>query len=151
MRARLACVVVATATASGAAGFLLGSSRGAPAEPAAVASTPAAARAVPVQAQQPPQSPNDPRELVPLGPGQDPGRGPGEQPGQQPGQGQCPILLYKDGRLYQIQPGPARPGPGGQQPGPDGGDNELFPLQPYQGPPIPGLPTNPTPPRARRS
>ncbi len=96
----------------------------------------------------------DPRELVPLGPG--PGEGPGEQPGQQPGQGQqpqpgqqqgeCTVLMMQDGQLYQVQPGQqpgqqpgAGDGPGNGRPGGD----ELIPLQPYQGPAIPGLPAAP--------
>lgn len=117
------------------------------------------ARLLPVQAQTLPgqQAPNDPRELIPLvpGPGEGPGpgqqSGEGQQPGQAPGPGECPVLLYKDGQFYQIQPGPGQPGqpnPGGGENGngTPGGDNELIPLQPYNGPsPVPGLPVNPEP------
>ena len=70
------------------------------------------------------------QEFIPLpGPGQ-------QQPGQapQPGQGDCPILFYYNGRLYQLGPGPQT------GPGRPGSPPEFFQLNPYQGPPIPGLP-----------
>lgn len=103
------------------------------------------------------QAQNDPRELLPLspGPGQQPGQSPGPQSGPLQGQpqGECPVLLLKDGQLYQLQPGPGAPRPGegpGQAPG-NGGpgpDDELFPLQPYNGPsPLPGLPFTAPPAR----
>ena len=98
------------------------------------------------------QAPPDPREMIPLGPG--PGQGPGQQPGQgeQPGQGQgeeCPILIYQDGQLFQLQP-QQLPGqqPGqGQGPGPGmGGPQELIPLGPGGGgQPSPNTPTPQTP------
>ncbi|BDP40495.1 hypothetical protein DAETH_04640 [Deinococcus aetherius] len=109
-------------------------------------------RPLPVQA----QLPNDPREVIPLvpGPGDEPGQGqprPGQgpqQPGQGQGQEQC-VLLFKDGQMYRLQPGQPQPGqgqqPGQPQPGGDGrngqpgGDNELFPLEPFDTPPsLPG-------------
>ena len=118
------------------AGFVLGRA-GAPAAVAVPGATPLRVQA------------NDPRELVPLGPG--PGDGPGQQPGQpqpgqgqpQQGQGQCTVLMMQDGQLYQLQPGQRGPGDGRGDPA--GGD-ELIPLQPYNGPsPIPGLPALPVP------
>ncbi len=77
------------------------------------------------------------REFVPL-------PGPGDlQPGQQPGdqQGDCEpiILFYHNGQLYQL-----RPGPGPQNgPGRPTAPPEFYQLNPYQGPPIPGLPAPP--------
>lgn len=61
---------------------------------------------------------------------------------QGPGQAQdCKpmVLLYYQGRLYQLQLGPE-----GQQ-GQPSSPPEYFPMTPYQGPAIPGLPF-PTPP-----
>jgi hypothetical protein len=73
---------------------------------------------------------NDPREMIPL-PG--PGQGFGLQPGQ--GEGECPILLYQDGQLFQFMPGqPGIPGMPGQ------GNQELIPLQPLPGSPQEGPP-----------
>ena len=96
-----------------------------------------------------PQAPNDPRELIPLGPGQQPGRGPGQQPGQQPGQGtgECPVQIYQDGKLYTFpQPG-QQPGQGnGPQPGQPGQPQELIPLGPGNG--GGATPSSPTPPPA---
>jgi hypothetical protein len=66
---------------------------------------------------------------------------PGDQtPGQrpQPQQGECEpiILFYYNGQLYQLQPGPGpQDGPGRPTAPP-----EFYRLNPYQGPPIPGLP-----------
>ncbi|OLD60402.1 MAG: hypothetical protein AUI83_02225 [Armatimonadetes bacterium 13_1_40CM_3_65_7] len=63
-------------------------------------------------------------------------------PGQGLGQGQdCQpiILFYYQGRLYQLMPGPDNP------PGMPGSPPEYFPLRPYQGPQIPGLPFGPAP------
>lgn len=68
------------------------------------------------------------QEMVPLPrPGQEPVPGQGEE---------CEpvILFYHQGRLYRLMPGPQD----GQ--GQPGSPPEYFPLQPYQGPPIPGLP-----------
>jgi hypothetical protein len=107
----------------------------------------------------PQQAPNDPRELIPLGPQPGQGQG-GAQPQPQPGQGQapedCPVMIYQDGQLYTFprpgqQPGQQQPGGGngrGQQPGQG---QELIPLDPGgpSGPGAPGLPApsvpNPTP------
>lgn len=72
------------------------------------------------------------QEFIPLpGPGQ---QQPGQAPQPQPGQGDCPILFYFNGRLYQLGPGPQ------DGPGRPGSPPEFFYLNPYQGPPIPGLP-----------
>lgn len=72
------------------------------------------------------------QEFIPLpGPGQ---QQPGQAPQPQPGEGDCPILFYYNGRLYQLGPGPQN-GPGQPSSPP-----EFFQLNPYQGPPIPGLP-----------
>ena len=49
------------------------------------------------------------------------------------------ILLYHDGKLYQLMPGPDN------QPGGSGSPPEYYPLRPYQGPQIPGLPFGPLP------
>ena len=102
----------------------------------------------------PQQAPNDPRELIPLGPGQQPGQGPGQRPGQQPGQqpGECPVQIYQDGKLYTFpQPG-QQPGQGnGPQPGQPGQPQELIPLGPGNGGggTIPSAPNQPnTPPVA---
>ncbi len=102
---------------------------------------------LPIQPQVPGQSP---------APGQVPGQIPGQVPplrefipipgpgDQDPGQrqqnplGECEpiILLYKDGQLFQLRPGP---GPRDGQ-GRPGTPPEFFYLNPYQGPPIPGFP-----------
>ncbi len=72
------------------------------------------------------------QEVIPF-PGQE--QGPGQGQGQQ-GEGQCEpvILFYFQGRLYRLMPGPQN------QQGRPGSPPEYFPLQPYQGPAIPGLP-----------
>lgn len=82
--------------------------------------------ALPVQAAPPLQ------EIIPF-PGQ--GQGPDQGQGQQ-GQGECEpvILFYFQGRLYRLMPGPQN------QQGRPGSPPEYFPLQPYQGPAVPGLP-----------
>jgi len=70
------------------------------------------------------------QEMIPL-------PGPNQQPGPGQGQGQeCEpmILFYFQGRLYQLMPGPQ------DQQGRPGSPPEYFPLRPYQGPQIPGLP-----------
>lgn len=92
------------------------------------------------------QAPTDPRELIPLvpGPGDRPGPG-APQPRPAPGEGECTVLMFRDGQFYRMQPGgplPGVPQPGGDRSGDDG---ELFPLQPPQRPaPGPGFP-GPTP------
>jgi len=81
-------------------------------------------QALPVQAQLPPL-----QEVIPLpGPDQGPGRGQGQE---------CEplILFYYQGRLYRLMPGPQQ-----DQQGRPTSPPEYFPLQPYQGPQIPGLP-----------
>lgn len=68
------------------------------------------------------------QEFIPLpGPDQGPGQGPAEQ---------CEpvILFYHEGRLYQLMPGPQ------QDQGRPTSPPEYFPIRPYQGPQIPGLP-----------
>lgn len=125
MRYRLLAVVplgIALGIALFAGGWYLG--RG-----AAAADAPAIP-AVPAQAAPPLQ------EIIPFPfPGQD--QGPGQGQGQQ-GQGECEpvILFYFQGRLYRLMPGPGQQGPLGTP----GSPPEYFPLQPYQGPSIPGLP-----------
>jgi hypothetical protein len=100
---------------------------------------------MPFPGQQPFQMPNQSgpgsapplREFIPLpGPGD---QQPGQRPGQQQGDCQPIILFYHNGQLYQLQPGP------GQENGPGrpGTPPEFFPLNPYQGPAIPGLPLPP--------
>lgn len=86
---------------------------------------------------QPFQGPGSPpplREFIPLpGPGD---QQPGMRPGQQDGACEPIILFYHNGQLYQL-----RPGPGPQNgPGQPGTPPEFYYLNPYQGPPIPGLP-----------
>jgi hypothetical protein len=74
------------------------------------------------------QTPRSLQELLPQ-------PGP-SQPGE--GQGNCKpiVLFYYQGRLYQIQLGPE-----GQQGTPTpSSPPEYFPITPYQGPAIPGLP-----------
>jgi len=95
---------------------------------ATTASAPAVP-AVPAQAAPPLQ------EIIPFpGPGQ---QGPGQGQGQQ-GTDECEpvILFYFQGRLYRLMPGPGPQGPRGTP----GSPPEYFPLQPYQGPAVPGLP-----------
>jgi hypothetical protein len=81
-----------------------------------------------------PGQPPTMQELVPLPiPGD---QTPGQRP--QPQQGECEpiILFYHNGQLYQLQPGPGpQNGPGRPTAPP-----EFYQLNPYQGPPIPGLP-----------
>ena len=86
---------------------------------AAVQPVPAAPVQVPLQ------------EMIPL-PGPDQGQGQGQGQGQE-----CEplILFYYQGRLYRLMPGPQR-----DQQGRPSSPPEYFPLQPYQGPQIPGLP-----------
>ena len=119
---------VALALATLGVGFVLGRA-GTPAATSPVAGS--AVRSIPAQAS------NDPREVIPLTPGsgQQPGAGP-----PQPGQGECTVLMFKDGQFYQMQPQPGgQPGTGPGR-GTPGGDNELFPLQPAPAPvsPFPG-------------
>lgn len=82
------------------------------------------------------QAPPTLQELIPLpGPNQ-------HEPGQGQGKDCKPVVLfYYQGRLYQLQLG----GPEGQHGAPSS-PPEYFPLTPYQGPQIPGLPFGPTPP-----
>ncbi len=64
------------------------------------------------------------------------------RPGQTPGQSQdCQpvILFYYNGKLYQLMPGPDN------QFGSPSSPPEYYPLRPYQGPQIPGLPFGPSP------
>jgi len=70
------------------------------------------------------------QEMIPL-PGPDQAPVPGQGQGQE-----CEpmILFYYQGRLYQLMPGPQ------DQQGRPGSPPEYFPLRPYQGPQIPGLP-----------
>lgn len=71
------------------------------------------------------------QEMIPLpGPGQIPAPGMGQGEECEP-----VILFYHQGRLYRLMPGPQRDGQGQPTSPP-----EYFPLQPYQGPAIPGLP-----------
>lgn len=71
------------------------------------------------------------QELIPL-PGPDQGQGQGQGEGEQ-----CEpvILFYYQGRLYQLMPGPQQ-----DQQGRPGSPPEYFPIRPYQGPQVPGLP-----------
>jgi hypothetical protein len=65
-----------------------------------------------------------------------------DHPGQTPGQSQdCQpmILFYYNGKLYQLMPGPD------SQNGSPSSPPEYYPLRPYQGPQIPGLPFAPSP------
>lgn len=78
------------------------------------------------------QAPPTLREFIPLpAPGD---QNPGQRP--QPQQGECEpiVLFYHDGQLYQLLPGPQ------DQQGPPGAPPEFYRLQPYLGPPVPGLP-----------
>ena len=86
----------------------------------------------------PAQAPPPIQELIPL-PSPDEQQGRGQQQGQE-----CEpvILFYHQGQLYQLMPGPQ-----GQQ-GRPGSPPEYFPLRPYQGPQIPGLPYFAPPPGA---
>lgn len=88
----------------------------------------------PFQGPPPGQTPPTLREFVPL---PQPGdQTPGQRPGQQQGDCEPVILFYHNGQLYQLRPGP------GQQDGRGrpGTPPEFYQLNPYQGPPIPGLP-----------
>ena len=95
------------------------------------------------------QPSDDPRELIPIpGPGTQPGFGPGAQPGDGTQPGECPMLLYQDGQLYQLLPGqggllpvPGQPGGGLPGEGP-----ELFPLEPAPRLPLPRTPPGPQQP-----
>ena len=96
----------------------------------ATAAQPTAVTATPVQ-----NLPMQP-EMIPF-PAPDrqgPGQGLGQRQDCQP-----IILFYYQGRLYQLMPGPDNP------PGMPGSPPEYFPLRPYQGPQIPGLPFGPAP------
>ena len=119
-------LLVGSAALFGGLMFLAGWHAGAAgAQPAAISAT--LAQNLPVQP-----------EIIPF-PGPD-RQGPGQQ--LAPGQGQeCEpvILFYYQGRLYQLMPGP------NNQPGVPGSPPEYFPLTPYQGPSIPGLPFGPNP------
>lgn len=105
----------------------------------------------------PQPAPNDPRELIPLGPnGQQPGQGQGQQP--QPGQGQapadCPVQIYQDGQLFTFPRPGQQPGQGqGNQPGQPGGAQELIPLNPGtpSSPSTPSTPSSPNTPANPRS
>jgi hypothetical protein len=84
---------------------------------------------IPFQIVQDQLPPINPQELVPV-----PNM---PRTGQQPlpgfGNQDCgKILFYYQGRLYQLQPGPAPR---------NGGNPEFYFMQPYQGPPIPGFPS----------
>ncbi|GHF45644.1 hypothetical protein HNQ07_002290 [Deinococcus metalli] len=74
----------------------------------------------------------DPREVIPITPGdgQQPGAAPQGQPRRD--QGECTVLMFRDGQFYRMQPG--SPGPGGASPG---SDTELFPVQPLPAPAAP--------------
>lgn len=146
-RGSVVLLVAFAAALVGGAAYAAGFSAGR----AAAAAAPAPVAVQPVQLPEPfiPQMPQ-PLPMTPAqpGPGQPPTLrefipipGPGQQmPGQQPGteNGECQpiILFYHNGQLYQLQPGP------GQQfgPGRPGTPPEFYRLNPYQGPPIPGLP-----------
>ncbi len=96
----------------------------------AASAQPAAVSAVPVQ-----NLPVQP-EIIPF-PAPD---RQGQDQGQGPGQACQPVILfYYQGKLYQLMPGPDNP------PGLPGSPPEYFPLRPYQGPQIPGLPFGPAP------
>ena len=84
-----------------------------------------------------PGGPPQIREFVPLpGPGD---QQPGQRPGQQQGDCEPVILFYHNGKLYQLKPGPGpQDGPGRPTQPP-----EFYQLNPYQGPPVPGLPAPP--------
>lgn len=87
----------------------------------------------------PVQNPAPFQEVIPL-------PSPDEQQGQGQGEECQPmILFYYQGQLYQLMPGP---GPQDQQ-GRPGSPPEYFPLQPYRGPAIPGLPFGPQGPQQR--
>ncbi len=101
--------------------YLAGREAGASAQPAAVSAMPT---------QQLPVRP----EIVPFPAPDRPG------PNQTQGQDCQPLILfYHDGKLYQLMPGPDN------QPGAPGSPPEYYPLRPYQGPQIPGLPFAPLP------
>jgi hypothetical protein len=88
----------------------------------------------PFQFVPPGQSPPSLREFIPLpGPGD---QQPGQRPNQEQGDCEPIILFYHNGQLYQLRPGQ---GPQDGQ-GRPGTPPEFFYLNPYQGPPIPGLP-----------
>ncbi|PNY79435.1 hypothetical protein [Deinococcus koreensis] len=92
------------------------------------------------QGQASPQAPDDPRELIPVVPGSGDRPAPGS-PQPRPGEGECTVLMFRDGQFYRMQPGP--PPPGGT---PRSGDGEVFPLQPLQPPPGLGTPLPDQPP-----
>jgi len=84
-----------------------------------------------------PGQPPTMQELVPLPlPGD---QTPGQRPQNQQGDCEPIILFYHNGQLYQLRPGPGpQTGPGRPTAPP-----EFYQLNPYQGPPIPGLPSPP--------
>ena len=129
LRRPVAIAIAAGTVALGAALYVAGWHAGA-----------AAARSSPVQAAVPAQNLPTMPEFIPL-PGPDQ-RGLGQQPGQE-----CDpvILFYHEGRLYQLMPGPDN------RPGMPGSPPEYFPLRPYQGPQIPGLPFGPSPQQSPQS
>lgn len=92
-----------------------------------VAARPAAASLPPTPAA-PAQALPPIQEMIPI-PGPDQGQGQGGE--------QCDpvILFYYEGRLYQLMPGPQQ-----DQQGRPSSPPEYFPIRPYQGPQIPGLP-----------
>ena len=92
-------------------------------------------------------APNDPRELIPLGPnGQQPGQGQQPQPGQGQAPADCPEQIYQDGQLFTFPRPGQQPGQGqGNQPGQPGGAQELIPLNPST-PSSPSTPSNPSTP-----
>jgi hypothetical protein len=82
----------------------------------------------------PGQTPPTLREFIPIpGPGD---QNPGQRPQQEQGDCEPIILFYHNGQLYQLRPGE---GPRDGQ-GRPGAPPEFYYLNPYQGPPIPGLP-----------
>lgn len=84
----------------------------------------------------PAQNPAPFQEIIPL---------PEPDDRQGKGQGECEpmILFYYQGQLFQLMPGPQ------DQQGQPGSPPEYFPLQPYRGPAIPGLPFGPQGPQQR--
>jgi hypothetical protein len=95
-------------------------------------------------------APNDPRELIPLGPnGQQPGQGQQPQPGQGQAPADCPVQIYQDGQLFTFPRPGQQPGQGqGNQPNQPGGAQELIPLNPNtpSSPSTPNTPSSPSTP-----
>ena len=157
--------LVAAAFALLGAGFFLGrvslpSATFEAREPQSLTAVVMVQNAAPQTPQSTPQpAPNDPRELIPLGPnGQQPGQGQGQQPGQGQAPADCPVQIYQDGQLFTFprpgqQPG-QQPGQGqGQQPGQPGGAQELIPFNPStpSSPSTPSTPSSPSTPSNPRS